>query len=1152
MSGDRKRIKEVFFAAADLDGSERKTFLDQACGQDDELRGEVESLLAHDHDDEDAFGESELGIGRELLGEALATGAESGTGAPSKVGRYRVLRKIGAGGMGTVYEAQQDQPHRRVALKMIRRGAMSRGLMRRFRQEAELLGRLQHPGIAQIYEAGAIETDSGRQPYFAMEYVDGEELRRYAERHGLGTRERLELVARVCDAVHHAHQKGIVHRDLKPDNVLVVEEPAATSVGGDTRFAQLGQPKVLDFGVARATDSDIQVTTVQTDVGQLIGTVPYMSPEQVAGDSREVDTRTDIYALGVLMYELLSGRLPFDLRHKPVPEAARIIREDEPTRLSSIRTIFRGDIDTIATKALEKDPQRRYQSAAAMAADIRRYLANEPITARPPSTFYQLGKFARRNRGLVAGLVLSLLILVAGIVSSLTFAVRAARERRLAAENERRAVLSEAGARGLAYRANLTAAEAVGDTDPILALQQLESAPPEYRGWEWRHLSARLDARIASYQAERPVGRYASTVARRADGLLTGARPRGDGIELIDLESGEAVAVFSDGDGVLTAPCLSPSGTHLATLLSPKGRLDAEDGEATTGKDKFVVWDTATGKRLLEIPAGPIDAQYTRFSPDGSLVATLLNDGSHTIRETSTGSVRSHTPLDLPSSTKFTVFDREAKRVAIAAYSRSRELTLTVNSIAGERLASRVLVDGVRSLAFSPDGALLAVGQYEERILLLDSSTLEISRALYGHKTSVTGLAFSSDGSYLASSSSDGTTRIWEVSAGDTLRVFVGGNAKSLAFSGDNALLAGGAADGLRVWSWRQDARLVLRGHESYVYCAAFSPEPGEPGLIASSAWDNTVRLWDALTGDPLAVLSASSPFEAMAFTPDGTRLLAHDGKDPYRFAVWDPATGARLTSPRMASDIALFETLKSTETSWPEHFSQITRGDHRRYRLFMSPDGSLMARRDETGLQVINVATNEQVFHLDKLTKAHSSLAFSSDGTLLATCFEELGPTVWDIAGGAKLASLSGHIGDVYGFAFSPDGSRLVTGGDDGNIMLWDTESFERVAVLPGHKAYVHAVGFSPDGTMLVSASGDGTVRVWDSVPPGNRRRNLQRLKQLRREAELMVDRLLDELGDPLTVADHLRADTALTNSLRQAALRVLLRGSTAGRPTG
>jgi eukaryotic-like serine/threonine-protein kinase len=349
---------------------------------------------------------------------------------PSQIGHYRIIRLIGEGGMGAVYQAEQEQPRRTVALKVIKSAWASQELVRRFERESEVLARLQHPGIAQVYEAGATDTESGPQPYFAMEFIHGQTLCEYAAAHNLGTRARLEIMVKICDAVHHAHQRGIIHRDLKPGNILVDET---------------GQPKILDFGVARMTDADAQATR-QTDLGQMIGTLAYMSPEQVLADPLELDTRSDVYALGVILYELLADRLPYTLSRK-LDEALRTIREADPTRLSSIRRDYRGDIETIVAKALEKDKARRYNSAAELAADVRRYLHDEPIAARPPTTTYQLRKFARRNRALVAGVAAVFIVLVAGIVASTAEAIRANRAGQAAIAERDRAVEAEARAR---------------------------------------------------------------------------------------------------------------------------------------------------------------------------------------------------------------------------------------------------------------------------------------------------------------------------------------------------------------------------------------------------------------------------------------------------------------------------------------------------------------------------------------------------------------------------------------------------------------------------------------------------------------------------------------------------------------------------------
>ncbi len=421
------------------------------------------------------------------------------------VSRYRVESVLGEGGMGTVYRARQEKPAREVALKVVRPGYATERMLRRFEMEAEVLGRLLHPGIAQIYEAGTADAGAGPQPFFAMELVKGVPLTRYATDQRLSTRQRLELVAKICDAVQHAHQKGVIHRDLKPANILVVESDEATQrrsdEGGGARISgRVGQPKVLDFGVARATDSDIQQTTMETDVGAIIGTLPYMSPEQVGGDPAELDTRSDVYALGVIAYELLVGRLPYSLERTMIHEAARIIREEEPTRLSSIDRALRGDVETIVAHALEKDKARRYGAASALAADIRRYLSDEPIAARPASTWYQLAKFSRRNTALVGGIAATFVVLVAGIAATAFALKRENEQRTLAQANEQRANDEKSRAEAEAERAKKAEAEEKKRADELKQVSDFQESmlaqiDPTEAGYR---LQADLNAKFAA------------------------------------------------------------------------------------------------------------------------------------------------------------------------------------------------------------------------------------------------------------------------------------------------------------------------------------------------------------------------------------------------------------------------------------------------------------------------------------------------------------------------------------------------------------------------------------------------------------------------------------------------------------------------------
>lgn len=402
MTGDRlKSAERIFECAAAAAPDRRPALLAEHCGGDRELLAFVEDLLSL----------HESGMAGFLTRPALLSPnceLPAADESPSQIGRYRILRKLGEGGMGVVYEARQENPQRTVALKVIRPGLISSALRRRFQYEADVLGQLQHPGIAQVFEAGvtSIAGCGGSvldQPFFAMEFIHGLPLNEYVESVVLDLRAKLNLVADISDAVQHGHQKGVIHRDLKPANILVDRN---------------GHPKLIDFGVARCIATEIVPFTLHTEVGQLIGTVQYMSPEQVHADPNRIDTRSDVYALGVILYELLGGRPPYDLTNLALDQATRTIRETPPARLRTFNRGVRGDIETIVLKALAKDPTRRYQSAGEMRADILNYLAGNPIAARPPSLIYQLRLLARRNRVAVFGAAGVLLSLMAGLVVS--------------------------------------------------------------------------------------------------------------------------------------------------------------------------------------------------------------------------------------------------------------------------------------------------------------------------------------------------------------------------------------------------------------------------------------------------------------------------------------------------------------------------------------------------------------------------------------------------------------------------------------------------------------------------------------------------------------------------------------------------------------
>ncbi len=1060
-------VRRILEQALDLAPTERARFLDGACAADSELRSRVDRLLAGEPSAPTLTNpDVRAPLERALEGpHAIAAGAS--------IGSYRVTRVIGAGGMGTVFEAVQEQPRRTVALKVIRPEVSSPATLRRFEREVEVLGRLQHPGIARIYEAGTAVTPFGEHPYFAMELVIGESIKQHADSRALSTRERLGLVSRVCDAVQHAHERGVVHRDLKPGNILVDES---------------GNPKILDFGVARATDANRRTLTLATGVGEILGTIAYMSPEQVQGGPDGVDARCDVYALGVIAYELLTGRLPYDVVGKPVPEAARIVRDEDPTPPSTIDKSLRGDLETILTKALAKDRTERYASAASLGADIERYLADEPIVARPPTTLYQLGKFAQRNRALVGGIVAVFLITVIAAIVAWVLLVEARRQQVIADWN--------------AYIANIAAAEsALRSQDVVDARRRLAAAPEELRSLEWHHLERRLDRSIRTIR-----GIARSNVAWSPTQDLLATISGDNSVRLVDPITGREIADLGRHETYLQGVALSPDGKLLAT---------------SSFDDVVKIWDVGARRELSTPASGAIvawspDGRYLyaqkmdgtirrwlverrdslQWVDDGVLVSGIAPKGDY--RSCGIELSRDGRHILAPHNDELTIMDVESRRTVARLPLEGRKTwpfalhprePVVVFSVSARSLwkwnwqSGRVAeVDdpagGVTDLEFNRDGTRLYSAGPGASLRIWDPERLECLSVLLGHEHAVTSIALSPDEKVLASTAEiDADIKFWDVERTDvrTLRGHLG-FVFGVAFSPDGRLLASTGGElpepdsTVRIWDVASGREVrVLRGHDVRfrVRPVAFAPDGR---TLVTGAGDRTLRFWDVATGEERECIRLDGEVRAVAYSPDGELLVVSLIPRPgTTLAAGDPFSGTEVV---LVFDSATHRMVKRLEGD-----------DGLAGSVAFSPDGGTFAVSSEAGTVHF---WDSRTFETTDVLRINCgdifAAVFSPDGSLLAIACDDSTLRVWDLKKRGEVEVLRGHSASIRDVAFSPDGKRIATASLDRTVRLWDVARRQLVATLHGHTEQLFAVKFSPDGRTIATGSYDRTVRLWES----------------------------------------------------------------------
>jgi eukaryotic-like serine/threonine-protein kinase len=1049
----------------------------------------------------------------------------------TRLGDLTIVRLVGEGGMGRVYEALQGMPCRTVAVKVMRAGTLSPVAQKRFVHEAQILGRLTHPGIARIYSVGTERLGGDAVPYFVMEYVDEAlPITTYAARQGLSSRDRVRLFSAAAAAVAYGHQKGVIHRDLKPGNILV---DAA------------GRPKIIDFGVARSVDHAAGLTTLHTRADQVVGTLPYMSPEQLDGSGDALDVRADVYALGLVLYELLAGRRPYDCTSRSIYEVARVVEAFDPHSLSTGTGRRRGELDLIVTKCLERDRGQRYSSAAELEADLGRHLRGEPIAASPPRLLDTLLRLARRHRLAATAAAAVSTAIVAAVVGIASFAVHAERqrlraieERRIAERETARADAEADTARRRLYIANMRSLQSTLDTrNRRTALERYaDCLPPRGEPWplELHCFAPQLDDSLAvidvhagpicGLRADPDGGVTTATSVGREGALKLGVQtlhwggvwrrsqafpdsrllvfstaghdPRGLVSPMSPAERSRTTSVArlpaagGNADDAIPPLAVSPDGRRMAVHL-PDGRIRTAD--ARTGHTHAI----------LEGHRGRITSAI--FSPDGRRLATLGVSGTLVLWDAGDG----HAILQCPkiASTAGCTFSPDGTRFAVVSMVSYQSWQVVVyDAAAGAPIATaglrpQLAVDDP-IIVFAPDNRHLALTSHEQDLHLFDVDARRTVADLRGHTAVIRAVAFSPDGRQLATGATNGNIRLWDTQSFACERELIGHDAAvlTLCFCPGGDSLSSGSADGtVRVWARSGRTALATLPGVRDVTAVAFRPDGRQ--LAVAARQRGGVELWDPRTVTrqrPLAGVAGA--VSQIAYSPDGT-LVAATVTPPQgagQVMVWNSETGAQVATlgdhGRGARTVAfsgdgsrlLTTSGDSMAVVWDlrtgRRLTEVAPGA----RLSSTPVAAVFGLGDTRiafkSPELVDVATGKVATALPPQGLV-TSLAVSRDGRLLAGGLASGRIYVTEFATGQRQAYLRGHENRVQALAFAPDGVTLASASSDGTARTYDVRTGTLRQVFRGHEGSVDFVTFADNGRRLVTAATDGTVRVWDAT---------------------------------------------------------------------